>query len=137
MKFNQKYLESLKVKLNGLDRVELAHLPTPLHEAPNLSKVLNGPRIFFKRKDLTGMAFGGNKARMFEYVLAKIVKEGYDTIIAGAAVQSNYCRQMAAGCAKLGLDCYLLLRPVRGDKDYNAQGNLLLDLLMDAKVTIL
>jgi D-cysteine desulfhydrase family pyridoxal phosphate-dependent enzyme len=137
MKFNQNNLETLKGKLSELEKVNLAYLPTPLHEAPNLSNVLNGPKIFFKREDLTGMAFGGNKTRMFEYVLAKIVKEGYDTIIAGAAVQSNYCRQMAAGCAKLGLDCYLLLRPVRGDKDYNAQGNLLLDLLMDAKVTIL
>ena len=137
MKFNQKKLDILKEKLKKLEKVKLAQLPTPLHEAPNLSRLLNGPRIFIKREDLTGMAFGGNKTRMFEYMLAKIIREGYDTIIAGAAVQSNYCRQMAAGCAKLGLECHLLLRPVRKDKDYIPQGNYLLDLLMGAKVTIL
>ena len=103
MKFNQKKLDILKEKLKKLEKFKLAQLPTPLHEAPNLSRLLNGPRIFIKREDLTGMAFGGNKTRMFEYVLAKVVREGYDTVIAGAAVQSNYCRQMVAGCAKLGL----------------------------------
>lgn len=137
MKFNEKRLNELKNKINELDRIKLAYLPTPLHELPNLSKLLGGPKIFFKREDLTGLAFGGNKTRMFEYVLAKIIKEGYDTIIAGAAVQSNYCRQMSAACAKLGLECHLVLRPIRGDKDKEIQGNLLLDLLMGAKVTIL
>ena len=137
MEFNERKLNDLKQKLQKLDRVQLAYLPTPLHEVPNLSKELGGPRIFFKREDLTGMAFGGNKTRMFEYALAKIIKEKFDTVIAGAAVQSNYCRQMAAACAQLGLGCHLLLRPVRGDKDNRVQGNLLLDLLLNAKVRIL
>ena len=39
--------------LNELPRVKLANLPTPLHEAKQLSKVLNGPKIFFKRDDST------------------------------------------------------------------------------------
>jgi D-cysteine desulfhydrase family pyridoxal phosphate-dependent enzyme len=137
MEFNKKKLSELKAKLQKLDRIKLANLPTPLHEVPNLTKELGGPRIFFKREDLTGMAFGGNKTRMFEYVMARVMKEGYDTIIAGAAVQSNYCRQMAAACAKLGLECHLLLRPVRGEKDKNIQGNYFLDLLLNAKVRIL
>jgi 1-aminocyclopropane-1-carboxylate deaminase/D-cysteine desulfhydrase-like pyridoxal-dependent ACC family enzyme len=101
-----------------------------------LSASLGGPRILFKRDDATGLAMGGNKTRMFEFVLGEAVRDGYDTVIAGAAVQSNYCRQLAAACAKLGLECHLVLRRVRGEKDNIPQGGLLLDLLLGAHVTI-
>jgi hypothetical protein len=40
---------------------------------PNLSKALRGPKIYFKRDDLTGLAFGGNKTRMFDFVMAKVI----------------------------------------------------------------
>jgi len=137
MLFNSEKFKELKARLDSFKKINLANLPTPLHEAPNLSKYLNGPKILMKREDLTGLAYGGNKTRMFEYSLSKVLDEGYDTIIAGAAVQSNYCRQMAAACAKIGLDVYLVLRTVRGEKDYDIQGNLLLDLLAGANVNIL
>jgi 1-aminocyclopropane-1-carboxylate deaminase/D-cysteine desulfhydrase-like pyridoxal-dependent ACC family enzyme len=48
-------------------RVPLATLPTPLQEARRLSRLLGGPRIFLKRDDMTGMAFGGNKSRNLEF----------------------------------------------------------------------
>ncbi len=137
LKYNIERLKKLKSALSELETIDLAKLPTPLHEVPNLSKNLRGPRIFFKREDLTGLAFGGNKTRMFEYSLAKVLNAGYDTIIAGAAVQSNYCRQLAAACAKIGLELHLILRKVRGEKDLAIQGNLLLDLMTGAKVEIL
>lgn len=137
MKFDYERLETLTNALNKVDKVNLVELPTPLYEAKNLSKVLEGPRIFFKREDLTGLAFGGNKSRMFEFVLGKVLKEGHDVVVSGAAVQSNYCRQLSAACAKLSLELYLILRPVRGKKDYNIQGNVLLDLLAGAHVKIL
>lgn len=41
--------------------MNLAKLPTPLEEAPRLSDAFGGPRIFFKRDDLTGLALGGIK----------------------------------------------------------------------------
>lgn len=137
MELNQEKIERLQGALKTLPRIKLAALPTPLEEAQNLSRELGGPRILFKRDDLTGLAFGGNKTRMFEFVLGRIKEEGYDAIVAGAAVQSNYCRQLAAACAKLNLDLHLLLRPIRGEKDLEIQGNLLLDLLTKARVTIL
>jgi 1-aminocyclopropane-1-carboxylate deaminase/D-cysteine desulfhydrase-like pyridoxal-dependent ACC family enzyme len=53
----------------------------------------------------------------------------------GAGVQSNNCRQTAAACNKLGLECHLFLsRAVHND---DIQGNLLLDHLLGAKVTII
>ena len=57
------------MKLESLPRVRLANLPTPIQELPNLTKKLGGPRIWVKRDDLTGLAFGGNKARKLEYLM--------------------------------------------------------------------
>ena len=136
MIYKNNRFEELKKGINRLDRVKLIDLPTPLHEAPNLTRALGGPLILFKREDLTGLAFGGNKGRMFEFALAKVKREGYNTVIAGASVQSNFCRQLTAACNKLNLDMHLILRTTRGKKDYEVQGNLLLDLLGGAKVEI-
>jgi hypothetical protein len=58
------------VKLISLPRFKLAHLPTPLEPAPNLTRVLGGPDIWFKRDDMTGLALGGNKSRKLEFLVA-------------------------------------------------------------------
>jgi 1-aminocyclopropane-1-carboxylate deaminase/D-cysteine desulfhydrase-like pyridoxal-dependent ACC family enzyme len=134
---NQQRLVELRETLKARPRISLANLPTPLEPCPGLSRELGGPQIWVKRDDLTGLATGGNKTRMFEYVLGQAIEERVDTVVAGAAVQSNYCRQLAAACAKLGLECHLLLRKVRGAKDDEIQGGLLLDLLVGAKVEML
>lgn len=136
-KYEKEKAHKLRERIGKLPRVHLAYLPTPLEEAPRLSKMLKGPQIYFKRDDLTGLAFGGNKTRMFEFILGHVLKVGADVVVAGAAVQSNYCRQMAAACSKLGLDVYLVLRKVRGDIDLQPQGNFLLDLLTGAHVEII
>jgi len=128
--------KELEDRIAKFPRVRLANLPTPLHEAPRLSEALGGPKIFLKRDDLTGLAFGGNKTRMFEFDLAEAINQGADTIVAGSVVQSNYLRQLAAACSKLGLKAYFLLSKVRGDEDLEIQGNLLLDLLLGAHVKI-
>ena len=52
-------------------RMPLAHLPTPLHPLPRLSHALGGPEIWVKRDDQTGLAFGGNKTRKLELLLAQ------------------------------------------------------------------
>jgi len=124
----------LQPALNRLPRLPLAQLPTPLQPAPRLSKALGGPAIYFKRDDLTGMPLGGNKTRMFEYVLPRALAAGADCVVAGAAIQSNYCRQLTAACAQVGLEVYLVLRSVRPDVEIVPQGNFLLDLLMGAHV---
>jgi 1-aminocyclopropane-1-carboxylate deaminase/D-cysteine desulfhydrase-like pyridoxal-dependent ACC family enzyme len=130
-------MNELRKKISRFPRVKLANLPTPLHEVPRFSKALDGPRIFIKRDDLTGLAFGGNKTRMFEFLLAKAKKEGADTIIGGAGVQSNYCRQLTAACNALGLEVHIVLRRIRGASDNEIQGNLLLDLIAGAHVHVI
>jgi 1-aminocyclopropane-1-carboxylate deaminase/D-cysteine desulfhydrase-like pyridoxal-dependent ACC family enzyme len=98
---------------------------------------LSGPDLYIKRDDLTGLAFGGNKTRMLEFSLAHAQAIGADTIVTGAAVQSNYCRQMAAACAKMGIELHLVLRPPREIDKHDVQGNHLLQRLFGAQVTIL
>lgn len=117
-----------------LPRVKLAHLPTPLEEAPRFAKQLGGPRVFIKRDDCTGVLFGGNKTRHNEFLLADALRKQADVLVWGAGVQSNNCRQTAAACNKLGIECHLYL--TRATHNDDIQGNLLLDHLMGAKVHI-
>ncbi|WP_159711059.1 D-cysteine desulfhydrase family protein [Geminicoccus flavidas] len=126
--------EALRAKLDALPRIRLAHLPTPLEFCPRLTEVLGGPRIWLKRDDTTGLAFGGNKTRQLEYVFADMLKKGCNTIVAGAYTQSNWCRQMSAAAAKLGLDIHLVV--VHGEKGPKLQGNFLLFKLLGAQVTV-
>jgi L-cysteate sulfo-lyase len=117
-----------------LPRVALAHLPTPLEEAPHFAQRLGGPRIFIKRDDCTGMLFGGNKTRHNEFLLADALKHKADMLVWGAGIQSNNCRQTAAACNKLGIECHLYL--TRATHNDDVQGNLLLDHLMGAHIHI-
>src|SRR5690348_8760136 len=128
--------EELRRRAERLPRVRLAHLPTPLEEAPRFARRLGGPRVFIKRDDCTGLLFGGNKTRHNEFLLAEALRQGADVVVWGAGVQSNNCRQTAAACARLGLACHLVLG--RGEHDCSeVQGNLLLDYLLGATVEIL
>lgn len=121
--------------LGELPRVSLAQLPTPLERWDRLSEKL-GLEMVCKRDDLSGLAFGGNKTRQFEYLLGEAVHRGCDTAVVGPyAAQSNYCRQLAAACARLGIHARLVLRAVR-DSDFQVQGNLLLDHLLGATVSV-
>jgi 1-aminocyclopropane-1-carboxylate deaminase/D-cysteine desulfhydrase-like pyridoxal-dependent ACC family enzyme len=116
-----------------LPRIRLAHLPTPLEEAPRFAaKIGGGVRVFIKRDDCTGLVLGGNKARHNEYLLGDAVASGCDMLVWGALIQSNNCRQTAAACAKLGLECRLYLS--KAHQKTEPQGNLLLDYLVGAHV---
>ena len=62
-----------------IPRIRIAHLPTPVESMPRLSAYLGGPRLWVKRDDLTGIAFGGNKVRKLELVLAEAQANGART----------------------------------------------------------
>lgn len=114
-----------------LPRVRLAHLPTPLEEARNLSRELGGPRVLIKRDDCTGLATGGNKTRKLEFLVGDALARGSDVLLTEGNAQSNHCRQTAAAAAAHGLECVLVLSPARCRE---MTGNLLLDYLLGAKV---
>ena len=105
-------------------RESLGFFPTPLVELSRLSKKLDGPTIFMKRDDNTGLALGGNKTRKLEFIIGDALAKGADTIITAGAAQSNHCRQTAAAAASLELECHLVLG---GKEPEQTSGNLLLD----------
>lgn len=115
----------------NIPRLKFAHLPTPIEELPRLSEVLGGPRIIVKRDDQTGLAFGGNKTRKLEFLVAEALEQGARTLITGGALQSNHCRQTAAAAARFGLDCILVLN---GEMPDQPSANLLIDQLFDAEI---
>jgi len=112
-------------------RVPLAILPTPLQEAPRLARELGIGRLLIKRDDLTGLAFGGNKARNLEFRMAEAVEQGADVFIAGLEAQSNSARMSTAAANLLGMHTILVLR---AERDLDWQGNLLIDRLLGAEV---
>ena len=125
--------QQIRQRLDRLPRLRLAALPTPLDELPRLSTAVGGPRIWMKREDLTGLAFGGNKIREFEYSIAPAVAAGCDVLVHGAAAQSNQSRQTAAVAARLGMKS---VQVGRADAHAQPQGNLLLSHLFGAEVLL-
>jgi len=113
------------------DRIKLGFLPTPLQYAERLTRVLGGPRIYLKRDDCTGLAFGGNKIRKLEFVLADAVKKKADVIVTIGGLQSNWARQTAAAAKKLGMEAVLILD---GEEPEQYQGNLLLDRILGCDI---
>jgi D-cysteine desulfhydrase family pyridoxal phosphate-dependent enzyme len=123
------------MRLATLPRYPLATLPTPLWRARNLEAALGPrcPRVYLKRDDLTGLAFGGNKARKLEYLLADALASQATVLVTEGAAQSNHARITAAAAALAGLRSVLVLDARHGAE---VSGNLLLDHLLRAEIRI-
>jgi D-cysteine desulfhydrase len=98
-------LSSWSARLDALPRLSLVKEPTPLTSAPRLSAALGAPQLWFKRDDLLPIAFGGNKVRSLEVVVADALRYGADTLITGAGPLSNHVRATAGVAALAGLRC--------------------------------
>lgn len=121
--------------LATLPKFPLAVLPTPLQRLRNLEAALGpgAPRIWMKRDDLTGLAFGGNKARKLEYLVEDARRQGVTVLVSEGAVQSNHARMTAAAARVAGMRCVLVLNAEHGDE---VVGNLLLDQVLAADVRV-
>lgn len=117
-------------------RVDLSHTPTPLETLKNLSDKLQGPRIWAKRDDCTGLAMGGNKARQLEFYIGDAVAKGADILLTTGAVQSNHVRMTIAAARKLGLEVEVQLeKRVDGRRqEYYDSGNPFLMKMMGARI---
>ena len=124
------------MNLARFPRIRFAHLPTPLSAPGQFEPRVNGPEIWIKRDDCTGMSTGGNKTRKLEFLLAEARAQGADIVLTQGATQSNHARQTAACAAKMRMDCHILLEDRTGktDHDYTDSGNVLLDYLHGASV---
>jgi 1-aminocyclopropane-1-carboxylate deaminase len=127
----------------GLDdfaRVPLLFGPSPIHPLPRLSASLGGGvEIWAKREDCnSGIAFGGNKVRKLEYLVADAVAQGCDTLVSIGGIQSNHTR------AVTGVACHLGLKAVTvqehwvdwPDPSYGVVGNLQLTRIMGGDIRL-
>ena len=116
--------------LSRYPKLNMSVLPTPIHKLSRISEICN-TEIYCMRDDLTGFAFGGNKTRKLDFLVADALKTGFDTLIGIGANQSNFCR-MTAGAGKANnLDVQLVLS---GKKPEKLTGNLLVDKLFGATI---
>ena len=124
--------------LENFQRIKLGHFPTPIEHLKNITKYLNGPNIFIKRDDCSGLATGGNKTRKLEFLIPDAIKNKAELIVTVGAVQSNHARQTAAACALVGLKCLIVLeqRLKNPPESYMKSGNVFLDKLFGAEVKV-
>jgi 1-aminocyclopropane-1-carboxylate deaminase len=127
------------VSLESFARYPLTFGPSPVHRLDRLTKHLGGAAIWAKREDVnSGLAFGGNKTRKLEYLVADALAQGCDTLVSIGGVQSNHTRQVAAASAVAGLKCVLVQESWVDwpDVTYDRVGNILLSRLMGADVRL-
>jgi L-cysteate sulfo-lyase len=129
--------------LDRLPRIPLLDNATAIHRLSRIEERLGLTqrriRLSIKRDDVMALGGGGNKLRKLEYHLGHARDIGADTIVTVGGVQSNHARLTAAAAARHGFACEMLLArmvPKDGD-DYEKNGNVLLDELFGASVTLL
>ena len=123
--------KELNKQISIINRIKFANLPTPLHECPTLSKALNIKKLFVKREDLTGLAFGGNKVRHLEFRFGYIKKHNFDIIVNANMGVSNNARLWAAAA---NLNNIKLVNLMSKELKTEMQGNHLLNHLMNIKI---
>jgi 1-aminocyclopropane-1-carboxylate deaminase len=125
--------------LERFDRYPLLFGPSPVHPLERLTEHLGGASLWAKRDDVSsGLAFGGNKMRKLEYLVADALAQGCDTLVSIGGVQSNHTRQVAAAAARAGLACVLVQESWVDwpDSVYDRVGNILLSRILGADVRL-
>ena len=99
---------------------------------------MNGPQLYIKRDDCTGLATGGNKTRKLEFLIPDAIKNKAELVVTIGAVQSNHARQTAAACTLMGLKCLIILEQRLKDppEAYMNSGNVFLNKLFGADIKV-
>jgi len=127
------------MSIDSHQRYPLLFGPSPVHRLDRLTQHLGGASIWAKREDCnSGIAYGGNKTRKLEYLVADALAKGRDTLVSIGGVQSNHTRQVAAVAARAGLKCVLVQESWVDwpDPVYDKVGNILISRLAGADVRL-
>lgn len=126
--------------LDDFSRTPLMFGPSPIHPLPRLSEALGGNvEIWAKREDCnSGIAFGGNKVRKLEYLVADALARNCDTLVSIGGIQSNHTRQVTGVARHLGLGAVTVQE---GWVDwpeviYDRVGNIQLTRIMDGDIRV-
>ncbi|MBL4853111.1 MAG: pyridoxal-phosphate dependent enzyme [Robiginitomaculum sp.] len=131
-----KIIDQMHPDENNIQKFDLLHTATPLEPLPRLGKHIGLKNLFIKRDDEGGRGGGGNKIRKFERQLAKMILEGYDTVIIAAHHQSNAARELVSTAAMMGLKSVIVVKDLIGRKteSFSSNGNRLLLNLLGAEL---
>jgi 1-aminocyclopropane-1-carboxylate deaminase len=127
------------MNLDAFERYPLLFGPSPVHRLERLTEHLGGAAVWAKRDDCnSGLAYGGNKMRKLEYLVADAQAKGCDTLVSIGGVQSNHTRQVAAAAARTGMGCVLVQEAWVDWPDvvYDRVGNIQLSRIMGADVRL-
>lgn len=127
------------MSITSYERYPLLFGPSPVHRLDRLTRRLGGAELWAKREDCnSGIAYGGNKTRKLEYLVADALARDCDTLVSIGGVQSNHTRQVAAVAARAGLACVLVQETWVDwpDAVYDKVGNILISRLAGADVRL-
>jgi 1-aminocyclopropane-1-carboxylate deaminase len=127
------------MNLDAFPRYPLLFGPSPVHRLDRLTEHLGGAAVWAKRDDCnSGLAYGGNKTRKLEFLVADALAKGCDTLVSIGGVQSNHTRQVAAAAARTGMRCVLVQESWVDWPDvvYDRVGNIQLSRIMGADVRL-
>lgn len=131
-KYRLQLLDREQTKIENIDMIELGLIDAQKN---------NDYKLYVKRDDQTHeqVQTQGNKLRKLEFLFADALKNHKARhVITAGGLQSNHARAVAAVCRKLNLKSHLFLRShTSRPNELNLNGNLLLDLMLDANVYLI
>ncbi|MBI3544266.1 MAG: pyridoxal-phosphate dependent enzyme [Deltaproteobacteria bacterium] len=98
----------LRAALDRVPRVPLVDGPTPVRR---LARAFADTEVWLKDDSSTNPAYGGNKPRKLEYLIARAKAKGQEVVTFGFE-SSNHAVASALHCSRFGVPCHLVL--VRG-----------------------
>lgn len=107
----------------SLPHVTLASLPTPVASWAHLGAVAGIGGLHVKRDDISGEAYGGNKVRKLEFLLARARARGANAVLTFGAAGSNHALATAIYARQLGMEAISMMVPQQNAP--NVQRNLL------------
>ncbi|KAK5125807.1 hypothetical protein LTR85_012083 [Meristemomyces frigidus] len=129
-------------KLQSIPKQSFLFGPSPIQFLPRLSQSLSpdgSVKVYAKRDDCnSGLAYGGNKVRKLEYLVADALSQGCDTLVSVGGVQSNHTRAVTAVATASGLKAVTVQEkwvPIDPPL-YDKTGNILLSRLMGGDVRL-
>lgn len=111
--------------MRSIDKINLINNVTPIVK---LRKGVGNTSIYMKRDDLIDFYFGGNKVRLYEYIISDVIKQKAEKLITFGSVHSNHVRVTAAVAAYFGLVCDIITIQDNNRVETLVDGN---SLLMD------
>ena len=107
----------------SLPYASLATLPTPVEPWSRLGAKAGIGGLYVKRDDISGEAYGGNKVRKLEFLLACAQALGARTVLTFGAAGSNHALATAIYAEQLGLEAISMMVPQQNA--HSVQRNLL------------